>query len=1185
MRHVSTAVVFLAATLTAATTWAACPGDCPVPGFGSKTTECFVEYDGVVLNFPPTKPKQVRCTDGDACDADGLINGSCQFVLSACLNNTDPNFPDCVPSDIATFEVKNKDPLHPRFDPELQVLADAVGALGLPTSASVCAAPVTMTVPLRVKKGVFRKDKKRVVSKAFTSGGQKDADKIKLFCEPSPAFPAPGQGFARAVTITTEGQRIGGPLGRSDIGDYLMWNDKIQVAILRPGRHAYNAVGIYGGNIIDADLHRSDGSERDSFEVMATGVNLETTANYTSVTVLNDGTNGMPAVIRATGPDDLLDFINPSTTIADFGFTFPPSADDVDLPIDIQTDYILEAGTNYVRVETTVTNTGVPALDIFMGEYINGSGEIELFQPVYGFGEPLVTTSCNASSYLACTVDGGPTTCDRCNYNAYSGEDGASGVSYGLIHSYNGTTSFSVSGVNVPLYSRESVSTLIGVAGPNFHIEPTGMAGDSITVTRYFAIGDGTVASITSTRNEIFAFSNGTIQGTVTSGGQPVADADVAVRTAPFGNFAGALTYNVINHFRTAADGTYAGTLPPGDYTLDVNKDGRLAGAPTGAPVTVTAGATSTQDLTLPAPGILRVTVTDENSDPIAAKLQVVGFDPSPPVNNTQSILGLINNTTGVFGDEGGSKDGLVHGIASVAFIDRDGDSGDVEVEPGTYQVVVSHGTRYSIATQNVAISAGVTTNVALEIAQVVPTPGYISGDWHVHSIDSADSEVTTAERVATEVAEGMDFFTPSDHEVRVDFTSVIADLGVSDLIATAPSEEITTFDYGHFNSWPVTVDPGQLSGGGVDHGRAGVAAGQDFPSLGNYGLSPAEIFAAAHADPKSNLIQINHMDSFFNTAGLDIDTAEGDTGPPQSHQDVNTRRLDPAITNAWDPGFDALEVWIGTNGRNGIVGDFFGQNLGDWVNLINQGFFHTGVASSDTHQRRTTQINARSYVASAVTDPGLLAAQAETLAMNVVEGRVVGTNGPFVEFSVDAASTAQTAGLAIGEPTLIATNDGEVDVTVSVKSPLWAEFDTIELLVNNAPQRYDNDSDAGTRDRYRVIADFSQSAPGDFTISTVNDFPLITGASHFEATATFNLTGLTSDVWILAIVRGTDGVSQPHFPAYPNSLDTGSNTTLGDLTDGNLGEGGMTSLAFTNPLYVDVDGGGWTAPGVLITP
>ena len=30
---------------------------------------------------------------------------------------------------------------------------------------------------------------------------------------------------------------------------------------------------------------------------------------------------------------------------------------------------------------------------------------------------------------------------------------------------------------------------------------------------------------------------------------------------------------------------------------------------------------------------------------------------------------------------------------------------------------------------------------------------------------------------------------------------------------------------------------------------------------------------------------------------------------------------------------------------------------------------------------------------------------------------------------------------------------------------------------------------------------------------------------------------------------------------------------------------GGETALAFSNPLYVDVDGGGWTAPGVHLTP
>jgi hypothetical protein len=70
-----------------------------------------------------------------------------------------------------------------------------------------------------------------------------------------------------------------------------------------------------------------------------------------------------------------------------------------------------------------------------------------------------------------------------------------------------------------------------------------------------------------------------------------------------------------------------------------------------------------------------------------------------------------------------------------------------------------------------------------------------------------------------------------------------------------------------------------------------------------------------------------------------------------------------------------------------------------------------------------------------------------------------------------------------------------------------------------------------------------------------------------------------------MAVVKGSDGVSQPMFPFYPNSIATGSNTTLANLTDGNLGESGMLALSYTNPLYVDVDGGGWTPPGVSVVP
>src|SRR5207244_2779568 len=160
-----------------------------------------------------------------------------------------------------------------------------------------------------------------------------------------------------------------------------------------------------------------------------------------------------------------------------------------------------------------------------------------------------------------------------------------------------------------------------------------------------------------------------------------------------------------------------------------------------------------------------------------------------------------------------------------------------------------------------------------------------------------------------------------------------------------------------------------------------------------------------------------------------------------------------------------ALEVWIGTDGRTGDQQHFVGENLGDWFNMLNQGILRSGVADSDTHKRGTTQLNARTYVASAVTDPGMLGPEAPNLAANIVAGK------------------------------------------------------------------------PATRDRYRVIPNFEHVAGTDFTVTTVNDFPSIPGASHFTATDTLNLTGITSDEWVVVLVRGTDGVSHPLFPYLPNSL------------------------------------------------
>ena len=57
--------------------------------------------------------------------------------------------------------------------------------------------------------------------------------------------------------------------------------------------------------------------------------------------------------------------------------------------------------------------------------------------------------------------------------------------------------------------------------------------------------------------------------------------------------------------------------------------------------------------------------------------------------------------------------------------------------------------------------------------------------------------------------------------------------MGAAGVLGTATGEEITTFDYGHFNGWPLSIDPNQVNHGAVDFGGA-APAGQDYPSFGN---------------------------------------------------------------------------------------------------------------------------------------------------------------------------------------------------------------------------------------------------------------------------------------------------------------------------------------------------------------
>jgi hypothetical protein len=968
---------------------------------------------------------------------------------------------------------------------------------------------------------------------------------------------------ARSADTATD--LLTGPLARSRIGDYVLENERIRVIIQKPGR-SWFGIGTFGGNIIDASVKNSDGSfNPDHLEEFVTGINIENVANYTQVDIRNDGSDAKAAIICFSGPDDLLELVNASTTIRALGASFPESADDRDLPLEIETCYSLEPDENWVTIDTTLRNTAADPLAIYMTEYLSGSGEVEAFQPNAGFGEPQGTRVCAVDTQVSC----GDGLCDQCNYFAYTGNGGADGVSYGLIHEESGSTSFSTSGVSVLILGQAVIDLIFLGQEPNFDIPGEG----ELTLRRYFALGDGSASSIADIRNIIFGIETGDLSGTVTSGGDALGNAEVAIFQTVDASAVPPQRF-MAGHIRTDADGNYSLTLPPGEYEVQAHLEGYLYANEEPAIIEIVAEQASEQSFDLPAPGFLHVDITEVfSSGPpqsTPAKVQLVGVDPSPPLLTSTAIT-----VTGVFGD---NAEQLPYGITLVEFVDRSGSSNVVPVEPGEYQLVVSRGPRYSAFKQNVSIVSGETSQVDAQITQVVETPSVVYGDFHVHSIDSPDSEVTREERVATYLAEGVDFFTPSDHGIRVDFTETLMAMDVADLIGTAPSGEITTFDYGHFNSWPVTTDASLISGGSTDWGRE-AAPGMDFPAYGSYGLSPAEIYSDALADPKGNIVQINHITAHFGGSGLAIDTG---MTPPQSQNDPSEKRLDPNLENGFDDGFQALEVWIGADGRSGIYDRFLGQNAGDWFNLINQGIVRTGVANSDTHDRRITYLATRNLIASAETDPGNLSALAEQLAATVAAGKIVGSNGPFMTIEATASMFGVTrmAGLGVNQSTTVSVGSGNsAMLKVTLSTPAWAALDAVDFYVNNQPELT---TPSGEAARYGICANYTVRAGDEGWESTdVIVLEGVQGASRTDITVSLRLPEVSVDTWVVAVARGTDGVSEPMFPVVPEDLARDSNQTLADLTDGNLDEKGMLAFAFTNPLFLDAGGNGWVAPGV----
>src|SRR5262245_7189932 len=57
-----------------------------IVGGGNPATDCLGVFSTSIVT--PGGIPNIRCKDGDGCDADGVVNGECVFPIAICVNST-----------------------------------------------------------------------------------------------------------------------------------------------------------------------------------------------------------------------------------------------------------------------------------------------------------------------------------------------------------------------------------------------------------------------------------------------------------------------------------------------------------------------------------------------------------------------------------------------------------------------------------------------------------------------------------------------------------------------------------------------------------------------------------------------------------------------------------------------------------------------------------------------------------------------------------------------------------------------------------------------------------------------------------------------------------------------------------------------------------------------------------------
>lgn len=351
-----------------------------------------------------------------------------------------------------------------------------------------------------------------------------------------------------------------------------------------------------------------------------------------------------------------------------------------------------------------------------------------------------------------------------------------------------------------------------------------------------------------------------------------------------------------------------------------------------------------------------------------------------------------------------------------IEWIDSTGE-GSFRVPAGVYRVSVSRGMEYEVfEAAVVTIADGITVQQAVMLEHVVDTAGWISVDTHLHSELSPDSTFPIDDRLRAVAAEGVEVAVSTDHDIVVDYTGVINELGLSGWMTSIVGSEVSSLAFGHLNGFPLAVDPDRTGGGGVRW----------------KGKPPGVVFDEIRGSDPTRVVQANHPHdggtSLFDALQLDVETLMAGRDP--------TTLGFPEDTDLNDLSFDAIEV------ANASSAGDFPLVFQEWLVMVSKGHPACATGSSDSHGATRFAGSARTFVfVGQGSDDPVVVDEASIAAAIKARHVVVGT-GAFVTAGVVKdgvesipGDTTSIAGLA------------EVTLHVRVQAPSWQPIGTVRIF------------------------------------------------------------------------------------------------------------------------------------------